>query len=175
MDTWKKHYASPTCNTPQNLAFYYQQNQKVNVRQKEEARNEALDRDGERRPGKRTAASHGQLCIWRIECKIFMLFAYEFQIRRPKRIHKTSKVMEDQKKKPSTDIATRRDARPYAMRNQENVAKTAKQRKGKRWWKQWRQRLQSYTCWLGDNQEPEDKRDIQDSEDMNNKYETLSD
>ena len=36
------------------------------------------------------------------------------------------------KKKPSTDIATRRDARPYAMRNQENVAKTAKQRKGKR-------------------------------------------
>ena len=98
MDTWKKHYASPTCNTPQNLAFYYQQNQKVNVRQKEEARNEALDRDGERRPGKRTAASHGQLCIWRIECKIFMLFAYGFQIRRPKRIHKTSKVMEDQKK-----------------------------------------------------------------------------
>ena len=98
MDTWKKHYASPTCNTPQIVAFYYQQNQKVNVRQKEEARNEALDRDGERRPGKRTAASHGQLCIWRIECKIFMLFAYEFQIRRPKRIHKTSKVMEDQKK-----------------------------------------------------------------------------
>ena len=59
----KETLRKPDLQYPQSIALYYQPNQRVNVRQKEEARNEALDRDGERRPSKRTAASHGHLCI----------------------------------------------------------------------------------------------------------------